>query len=53
MSRGELGAALDALARMLSGSKTDPEYGSLMRTVTWSDSRFESLWRFVNDGGYG
>ena len=45
MSRGELGAALDALARMLSGSETDPEYGSLMRTATWSDSRFESLWR--------
>ena len=52
VSRGELCGALDALALMLSRSETDPEYGSLMRTVTWSDPRFEALWRFVNDGSY-
>jgi hypothetical protein len=53
VSRGELRAALDALALMLYDSETDPEYGSLMRTATWSDARFEALWRSLSDTGYG
>ena len=53
VSRGELRAALDALALMLYDGETDPEYGSLMRTATWSDARFEALWRSLSDTGYG